>query len=368
MPTLPTFADLYASARSEIQARNPALTDFTEGSVLDALTGSAAVLADEVIRIGLDLFAAHFVDTAEGEALDELAQDRFGLSRHAAQAAVGTLTFTRGDAEGGITIPAGTTVEGTVNGRTVSVTTNVIATMAAASNTVSVRATSTVTGPSGNIAAGVLDTVADEVDDDPTLTVTHADRFVGGRVEETDEEFRARIRAYFSTLRKATISALEAGALEVGGVRFATVDEQFIAPEDGGYVLLVVGDPDGRANEALTEAVELELVNWRAAGVEVRVEASEREEVDLAVTVRVKRATDQSALIDSVRAAVLAYTDSLAPGETLYRSRVACAVLDLSEDVVDVVVSDPEDDLQPTEAYNALRVDSADLSITFAEV
>jgi hypothetical protein len=364
---VPTFAELQEAGKSEIQARNSRLTDFNEGSNLDALTGAGAVQADEVIRIGLDQFASNFVDTAEGSQLDALAVDRFGLIRKQAGYAVGTLRFTRGTFVGVLVIPAGTSVSGSVNGTSVSVTTDAEAQMLADESTVDVDATVTVTGTGGNIDAEVLTSIDDEIDD-ADATVTNPDRFVGGRTAETDDEFRVRIRRYFQTVQRATVSALVYGATQVGGVQYAAVDESFIDPQDGGYVLVVIGDPDARANDALVADVEAELENWRPAGVHVVVEAAEREEIEVAVTIRVTSGVDTSALADQIRAALLAYSDARNPGATWYRSAAQSAALEVSDDILDAVVDTPTADQSPTERFNAVRVNSDDLSITFVEV
>ena len=44
MSTLPTFTDYYDAARAQIQVRRPDLTDFNEGSVLDAMAGAELLL------------------------------------------------------------------------------------------------------------------------------------------------------------------------------------------------------------------------------------------------------------------------------------------------------------------------------------
>ena len=61
---VPTFADLYAAFQAEVVGRQASLTDWNEGSVLDALAGGGSVLADEVIRAALARFEDLFVDTA----------------------------------------------------------------------------------------------------------------------------------------------------------------------------------------------------------------------------------------------------------------------------------------------------------------
>lgn len=374
MPTLPTFDELYETYQGEVQARDADLTDWSEGSANDALGGGGAALADEVIRVLVELFAGQFVDTAKGEDLDALLEDRFGLERNAAAAAVGELTFTRGSAVGVVNIPAGTQVSGTVDGETVTVTTDTLAQIPAADSTVTVNATCTETGSVGNVAAGVLTSIDTEVPDDPDLTVTNAGRFAGGAAEESDSRVRDRARRYFQTLRKGTVEALEAGALSVAGVDLATVDESAIAPEDGGYVSVYIGDPDARASQPLVDAVETELDDWRAAGVRVVVQAAEREEIDLELTIYVTRGADQATLREDVQTAVLGYingtdeTTGLPIAATLRLTRVAKAAMSVSDDLEYVEVDTPTSDPAPSAGHYAIRVPESRLQLNFQEV
>lgn len=366
--TLPTFDELYDAGKAEVQARRPALTDFNEGSVNDAYVGAGAMLADEVIGVLVALFKDSFVDTAEGSALDSLALDRFGLSRLAASASIGAIEFARGDSTGALPIYAGTRISGTVNGVTVTVATIDDAVMPATEDEVLVPARCSVTGATGNVAEDVLDTLLDAIVGDADVEVINPARFVGGDVEESDAEFRERIRRYQLTLRKGTIAALEAGALSVAGVQYATVDETFVDPDVGGYVSVYVGDPDGNGNDTLADLVDVELDNWRACGVEVRVFGAAREEVELELTVRYRRGANVGELGTAIRAGVVAYGDGIGPGKKLYLSGVQAAAHDASTAVLSVEVTSHTADITPDEVYNALRVNAEDVAISFVEV
>lgn len=358
---LPTFNELYQAGQNEIQARNSLLTDFNAGSVLDAVTGGGAVMADEVIRVLLRLFAAQFVDTATGTDLDALAADRFGLTRKAASASVGALTFSQSSGST-FTVPAGTVCRATVGGRSVTFTTDA-AVDVPSGTPADVNATCTVTGPTGNVDSGTVTTVVDALD--VTCTVTNDDRFVGGAASEADPAFRDRIRRFYTTQRRATKAALENGALTVPGVYFAAVEER----ASGGisYVAITVGDPDGRGNSALADAVVLEMENWRAAGVPVQVYAASREEISLTIAVVVRPGSDQDALRTLIRGAIVGYTDQLAPGAMLYISQVIAAVVDASDLVLGANPLSPSTDVAPSAAANAIRVVPADITLAFVE-
>lgn len=378
MPTLPTAIALYDVGRSEIQRRQPDLTDFSEGSNLDALTGSGAMLADEVIGVSVDLFADQFFDTAEGQALDDLSSDRFSLDRLAAQPARGTVTFTRGASTGVVTVAAGTVLSGVSSGVTLTYTTDILVQMPSADSTVDAVITCSTTGRAGNLAAGGITKIVTTIPDDPDMTVTNADYLVGGVSAELDPRFRDRLRRYFTTLRKGTVDALMAGAMSVGGVEYATVSEDHIAYGDGGYVDVYVGDPDARANSVLVAAVDTEMLDWRAAGIRVIVAASQREEIVLSLDFTILRGADQSVLLAGVRQAITEYINGidlagdvvggLEVGETLRLSQLLSRGMRVSDSIVGGQVLSHTADIVPSAGNNAIRVLSSDLSITLTEL
>lgn len=363
---IPTFDELYEAGKAETVARNPALTDWNEGSNLDALTGAGAMQADEVIRIAIDLFMAQFVDTAEGADLDALALDRFGLIRKPASPSIGTIRVAL-SAVDPFVIAVGIHFSGSVNGATVEVVSTAEAqNVAVGVAQVDVTCASTATGLTSNIAAFVIDTIVDDIGDSGA-TCSQLGRFTGGSDAETDAQFRDRIRSYFQTVQRGTREALIYGAKLVAGVEFAAVDETNIAPEDGGYVLLIIGDPEANASNALKDLVEAEIENWRPVGIEVQVVASVREEITASIVVRVRNGSDATALAASIRAAVVAHSESLDPGVTWYRAASTAAVFDVTDDVLNVEFTYPTTDYTPTLAYNAVRIVSAGLNVTFVE-
>lgn len=368
---IPTGQALYEAYKAEVQARQASLTDFSEGSALDALAGGGVILADQSIRIGVDATKARMIATAEGDDLDAAVTDKYPtLTRREASASVGTLRFTRGGSVAAITVPAGTSVQGTVNGRTVTVTTDTVAVMAALSSTLDVDATCTVTGSAGNVAIGVLTTLPTALVDDATATVTNLARFVGGADEETDDAYRARAQAYPLTLRRATASALETGALTVAGVAYATVDESSIETDDRVYIY--VADADGRGNTALSDDVDAIVPDWRAAGILVTVLAATREEVVATVTVYVRTGKATDALTAACRAAVIAYTDGLGPNTAIYLSALEAACIATSTDVrgAEATSTDSDDNvtIDPAAPQNSLRIVTGGLSLTLVEV
>jgi uncharacterized phage protein gp47/JayE len=366
----PTFQEFYDEAKGEIQDRDPRLTDFEAGSALDGLTGASAVLADDVMRVGLHRWKAAYVDTAEGDDLDVRITDFGGPARKPAAAAVVPLILTRGAYVGAYTVDAGTEVTGEApDGSEVAFTVDEDIVLGLAASSATGQATCTATGRGGNVPEGTLDTITGLPSG---LTIGHTQRAAGGAEKETNPAYRARYRLFLAAQQRGTVEALEYGAQLVPGVTFATVDESTSAWDAGGYVGLFIGDPDGSGNEELADLVRVEIDNWRAAGVEVQVFAAEREELDFTILVNL---ADTSAVTDiDMAEAAIAYLDELAPSKSLYLSRMEAAVHALGEDIrsADITCDGHGTDrvIEPTEAYKAIRTaaDGGGLTITITRV
>ena len=106
--------EAYEIYKNEVQAKQPELTDFSDGSINDIKAGASEALFQEVSRILLDRFKLTYFNSAEGTDLDFLAEDHFGdkFTRPEATKSVGIVEFTRPNTDAGNTvIPAGTIVK-----------------------------------------------------------------------------------------------------------------------------------------------------------------------------------------------------------------------------------------------------------------
>lgn len=362
--TLPTFQDLYDAFRSQVQLRRPDLTDFNEGSVLDAMAGGGAVLGDEVIYGGVQLFAKLFFDTAEGDDLDALALDRYGSvgARLGASASIGTLQWTR-VASGSYTIPAGTRFQATTGDQSVTVQSTSAVAVLTTDTVIDVPCECTVTGRFGNLAAESDWQVLDVVSADSAATVANAQPFAGGSEDETDDAYRDRLRRIYTNLRKGTAAALEDGARSIPGVAIVTVDEGLV--DDGGVTNVYIGDPDARSNNALAALVDAVMVDYRACGCKVVVLGSEREELDLSIRLTVEPGADTNAVGAAVRASVVAYGDTLQPGKDAHKSRIEQACHNASELVIAATTLTSLDDLTPSAGENAIRFTTSRIALSY---
>ena len=154
------------------------------------------------------------------------------------------------------------------------------------------------------------------------------------------------------TARRGTREAIEFGALEVQRVDQATASEFF--DEGTGLpayrVQLIVSDPAGQANIALSSEVERELDEYRALGVPVLVVPATPQYVEITVSgLQFESGANTTEVLENATNALLALVNGLEPGATLYFAdiqRVLAAVVQLI--VPEGAVEVPAGDLVPS--------------------
>jgi len=360
MPDLPTFSDLFDVFAEEIQARGETKPVgqrfspseiYTPGSDINLIGAGAAAMAEDVIRtLGEELLALT-LDGAENEELDRWGGDRYSTTvpRKAATPAVGTVQFTRPTtAAGAVVQPSGSIVR-TSGG--VRVETLAAASFGAGSlGPVNVPARAVEAGTAGNVDENTI-TAFVSAKTDPALLVTNPDVFAGGDDTETDERFKARLRAFFAAARRGVLAAIEFGALTVPGLRQAAAVELVSLPlgVPNGLVRIYVADAQGRANADLVALVETALLDFRGAGIVADVLAAVPYYQAIELDLDFATGVDTVAAFDAVAATIVARVNALAPGATLLRSRIVTA----AESITGVIVPDgavvvPAGDVVPT--------------------
>lgn len=358
----PSWQDLYDIGRATLIARNPKLK-VNEGDVTDAVIAAAASMASVLISYAAGRFLATFLDGASGQDLRNLARDR-GVEPDEGDFAVGPLTLSRTSGGGAFTVPAGTRVATDAldaNGSFQTFTTDVPVVFSLGDNGPHrITGTCTKIGSAGNVDQALITRVLDSLTD-PTVLVANDQAFAGGAEEESDEDLRDRVRGFFLTEARGTIDALTYGAKTVAGVKRANVVPDYVS----GVVTVYVSDAEGNANDAMATAVLTELVNhWADAGDPLNVVAATLviESINLSLTVRT--GVDVNAIIATVKDAVVARVQRLAPGETLYRDMISAAARDVDrQNILSVVVNTPAANITPT-GSQVIRTDVS--HITFS--
>jgi len=187
---------------------------------------------------------------------------------------------------------------------------------------------------------------------DPTLIVTNPEPASGGTDVESNASLRERARQFFVTARRATLSAIEAGALSVDGVVAATAEE--VIGLDGlqtGQILLFIADDLGRSNAVLADAVRLALREYRAGGVPVDVQTTQPQFEAINYQISFRSGTDTRAAIQQLKAITVASVNVLFPQEPLQRSLLFALARSIPGAIVpDNAVSLPAGDIVPTGA------------------
>lgn len=284
-----THDELYNIGKNAVQAKNPNVTDFSEGSIADIIVGTAATMAEELQNILVDRFNRTYLELAEGSDLETLLTDHFGddFARPQATQASGVVEFSRPTfTAGAVTIPAGTVVSTTPDGggNAIKFQTEIEVNLGPTDLTVNASVIAQVAGSAGNVISGQIN-VIDSSLTDATIVVSNAATMSGGTEEATDAEYREFARNKIETIRGGTCAAIEAAAKTVAGVENSkaveseqtvigwnpatsmTVGTYFTIPR----AKLYISDANGTANQALIDAVKLAVNPIRACGIFIEV-------------------------------------------------------------------------------------------------
>lgn len=193
-----------------------------------------------------------------------------------------------------------------------------VAVLSAGSLSVDVLAQAVEAGPSGNTAAGLIRTMS--VAPAGIAACTNPAAFTGGREEEEDEAFRARILATYRQLPNGTNAAAYAQqTLAVEGVCAVNV----LPKKRGlGTVDVVITSAGGVPGTALVEQVQGVLEEQREIAVDVKVMAPETVTVDLILSVKPKEGLLPGPVIDRVKAALRAWFDGSLLGQDVLLAQI----------------------------------------------
>ena len=170
---------------------------------------------------------------------------------------------------------------------------------------------------------------------------------------------RERARAYSTTLRRATLAAIEHGAKEGAAVYSATAVE-----DAGGIVMVYCTDVDGNSNAGMVADVLLELDEWRAAGVVVNVVGGSLYTLTpIILSLQVRVGVDTQALVAAVKTAIVARLDRLKIGETAYRSAIQAAALNVNVNILGCTVTTPAADVVPGD-QQMIRTTAGDIQVS----
>lgn len=312
---LPSRLDLYALARAFVQQTatriDPSVVDVA-GSDLNIIVGSGSVVADAVSKQIAYQTNRLFLDGAENEDLDRYVWDRYQITRNGAYGALVTVRIYRdSNAAGAGKVPSGTQLI-SLSGSVYATTQD--ATFGALDVSTTVFAQAVQAGKATQVGANMIQRFQRPSDlFDPSLKVNNDAAAAGGEDAEDDETLRNRVRNFWITASKGTLGAIAFGAMQVPGVVSATciesLDPNTAAPAR--IVLLFIADSSGVASQALAAQVDTALSNWRAAGIDVIIYTSIPQIVPIQLALTFIANVDTVGLTNNIRAAVVAYVNSL---------------------------------------------------------
>ena len=349
----PNFQTLFQIARNEALARNSSMTRDAierEGSDANIMIAAAVAAADQVVGQNVLNTAGQFLDSATGDALDKLLFDRYGLTRKVAAASVGTVRFTTtAAAPGAFQLPAGIQLSTSDGLQFETIESELFE--AGSTGPVYVAVRSLLAGAEQQARIGTINSIVSRIPGAPNdLVVTNTLATAGAADRESDSEFRARGRGFFTTVQRGTLSAITQAALNVPGVVRANTFELLDVNGAPNYrVSCVIADQytDTLANytaanpsyqtqsQVLSQEVFNVLQDYRPAGVFVQVQVAQviLQSIGLSLSFRAGVNLDTVAL--SARAAITNYINNLAPGQSLYLAPMIQALQGVDGLIVD---------------------------------
>ncbi|MDW3683118.1 baseplate J/gp47 family protein [Cupriavidus sp. CV2] len=339
---LPTTIQNMATS---VQQKAKVLVDFTVGSVTRAVVEATAQVVIWLEGLILLLLQATRAATSSGADLDSWMLD-YGLTRLAATASTGQVTFSRFTSTYQAVIPVGTVIQ-TADGTqqfTVIADSNqaaysaalggyvIAAGIASAVATVQAVNTSSVT----NVLANTITTLTQAVQ--YVDTVTNAAAFTNGADAETDGAFRARFITYINGLSKATKTAVGNAILAVKqGLSYVLVENQtYGGLSQPGYFYAVVDDGTGSPPSTLLSSVSNAIDAVRPFCSTFAVFAPVVVTANVAMTITTAAGYSHSAVVALVQTALQSYINSLTIGQTLSFTRLAQVAYDASPGVTNV--------------------------------
>jgi hypothetical protein len=329
----------------------------TEGTDINLVFNAFAALGEELSLEGQRQDNARYLSTAPS--VSDEAVERVGFELTSGQvlrktdlAAVVTLTFERSNTHA-LTIGKDYVVSTNETGVPFRLIDDVSWPLGD-KTAKTVKAVCESSGTSGNVDAGTITVLSEDVGDD-SVTVTNAAPGAGGREQETIVDYMRRVRSWFENQARGTLSAIEFGAEQVGEVAQATAVE-IVTPEDEIPIYrakVSIADVNGQANPALVDLVREKLQEYRCAGVPVLVVGVTHQQITVRWTgLKAKAGFTLATLLEDLFSRCISRVAELGPEETLERAMlfaVAKAVEGLQVPAGSLI--EPLDDIVPNPGY-----------------
>ncbi len=330
--TTKDFSTIVSDMVTAIQGAAAVLVDLTIGSILRAVVEANAAVVLWLQGLILQLLAVTRAATSNTTDLDSWVAD-YGLTRIAAVAATGAVTFARFTPTLQATIPVGTlvqTADGTQQYQVIADATQtaynaglgayvIAAGVTSCSATVQALNAAAAT----NAAAGVISTLVQAISG--VDTVTNPLGFTNGADAETDAALRVRFVNYIASLSKATKAAISYAITSIqSGVNFVLTENlTYAGAAQLDYFYVVVDDGSGSPLGSFITAVSNAIDAVRPIASTFGVYAPVVVTANVAMTITTGSGYVHATVATEVQAAIQAYINALPIGQTLPYTQLA---------------------------------------------
>ncbi len=320
-------ATLLQRMAAAMQSGLTTVLNLNVGTIMRAFIESVRDVAMWLQSLVMQLLQASRLSTATSADVDSFVAD-FGLTRLAAVAATGAVTFSRTTTTQQATIPAGTqiqTADGTQTFTVIADTTQAawnatanayIIPIGTGSITATVQAVNA--GVQGNVLANTVTVMSQPIQG--VQTVTNASPFTNGVDAETDTALKARFALYISGLR-AGIKAAVASAIAnlQQGIQYSLTENQtYGGVTQNGYFYVVINP----STSALLTSVYSAVDAVRPLGSTFGVFAATTVTANISMTATPAAGYTHAQIVTSITAAVQAFILTLGLGKPLYWSQL----------------------------------------------
>jgi uncharacterized phage protein gp47/JayE len=308
------------------QAACAYLLDFSVGSIGLALMEACASMATWCQYLFILALQRSRLTTASGTDVDSFVNDLL-LTRLPGAAATGLVTFSRISTGAPATIPVGTSVQSSDLTQSFTVTQNTTSSLwsptagayvlGSTTASGSVPVINTVVGTAGNVVAGAISIINSPL---PGIdSVTNAAGFTTGMDVETDAALKARFALYIETLPRGTLAAILYAVYSVQPNLTASVEENIdtSGAVNPGFITVVVDDGTGYPSSALLQSVANNVNIYRSAGIRFGVIAPTIVSASINMNITVYNTALVGTTSANIVSALIAYVNSLPPGQTL---------------------------------------------------
>ncbi|MBN3757234.1 baseplate protein [Paraburkholderia sp. Tr-20389] len=322
-----SFGAIVTNFATAVQGAASQLVDFTIGSVLRAIAEAVAGVCLWIQGLILQLLSTTRLSTSSGNDVDTFVAD-FGLTREAAVAAVGQVTFSRFTPTNAATIPLGSVVQsadGTQPFSVIADTTQAYWNASANAYVIPAGITSGIVtvqaqnaGIQGNVSAGTITALGTAI---PGIDyVSNANAFTSGVNAESDAALKSRFALYIQGLRQGTKSAVASAIAGLQqGIEYTLTENQTLGGATQYGFFYVVISP---FSTTLQNQVYAAIDAIRPLSVTFAVYGATNLTANISVTVTVSSGYTHSAIATAVQSALQSFIATLQIGQTLYWSQL----------------------------------------------